>query len=281
MAATRSTLASRDVRSIRTGLPFDRRSTTSCARKSRSSSRSAAFSRAARAAHVFGTVEWRKLPMESIGPYSLDSELGRGAMGAVFRGFDPAIGRAVAIKIIRLDQFATANEKADLKLRFAREAAAAGKLSHPNIVTVYHLGEQGDTQYLVLELVEGWSLEETLSNWKASRPQDRDCHPVPGGWRSRLRPRRRHRSSRCEACQYSRPPGRKGQNHRFRNCEDPLSDRHQDRLHHGNTGLYGAGTDHELQSERAGRSVLFGRDCLSDAQRTDALYRRHRSGLDL
>jgi serine/threonine protein kinase len=52
--------------------------------------------------------------MDSIGPYRLDSELGYGAMGVVFRGFDQAIGRAVAIKVIRLDQFATANEKAEL-----------------------------------------------------------------------------------------------------------------------------------------------------------------------
>jgi len=91
-------------------------------------------------------------------------------MGVVFRGFDPAIGRAVAIKLIQLNQFATATEKAELKLRLAREAAAAGKLSHPNIVTVYQLAEQGDLQYLVLELVEGRSLEKALSS---GIPQDR------------------------------------------------------------------------------------------------------------
>lgn len=108
--------------------------------------------------------------MQSIGPYRLDSELGHGAMGVVFRGFDPVIGRAVAIKIVRMDQFATADEKAELRLRFVREATAAGKLSHPNIVTVYHLGEQSDLQYLALELVEGWSLEKALSN---GIPQDR------------------------------------------------------------------------------------------------------------
>jgi len=102
--------------------------------------------------------------MEFIGPYRLDSELGHGAMGVVFRGFDLAIGRAVAIKIIKFNQFATPSEKAELKLRFTREATAAGKLSHPNIVTVYHLGEQSDVQYLVLELVDGWSLENALSN---------------------------------------------------------------------------------------------------------------------
>jgi len=63
-------------------------------------------------------------------------------MGRVFRGFDPAIGHALPIKTIKTDQFATANEKAELKLQFSREATAAGKLSHPNIVIVYRLGER-------------------------------------------------------------------------------------------------------------------------------------------
>jgi serine/threonine-protein kinase len=109
------------------------------------------------------------MAIESIGPFQLLEELGRGAMGVVFRGFDPAIGRPVAIKIIRADQFASPEEVSDLKLRFAREAASAGKLSHPNIVTVYHLGEEGDLQYLVLELVNGTSLEKTLLS---GQPQD-------------------------------------------------------------------------------------------------------------
>ncbi len=71
-------------------------------------------------------------------------------MGVVYRGYDPAIGRAVAIEIIRGGDDANAVEKASLKLRFAREATAAGKLSHPNIVTIYPLGEDGDMQYLVM-----------------------------------------------------------------------------------------------------------------------------------
>jgi len=66
--------------------------------------------------------------MQTIGPYQLLEELGRGAMGVVFRGFDPAVGRAVAIKVIQAGEFAGAVESAELKLRFAREAAA-GKLS--------------------------------------------------------------------------------------------------------------------------------------------------------
>ncbi len=68
-------------------------------------------------------------------------ELGRGAMGVVFRGLDPSIGRAVAIKVTRSQAFSTADENAEARLRFTREASGAGRLSHPNIVAVYQLGE--------------------------------------------------------------------------------------------------------------------------------------------
>lgn len=101
--------------------------------------------------------------IERIGPYRLDEEIGRGGMGIVYRGFDAAIGRTVAVKIIRPQQFSTAEEDAQLKLRFAREAAAAGKLSHPNIVVIYQLGEENGIQYMAMEFVAGLSLEQFLS----------------------------------------------------------------------------------------------------------------------
>jgi tetratricopeptide (TPR) repeat protein/tRNA A-37 threonylcarbamoyl transferase component Bud32 len=97
-----------------------------------------------------------------IGPYQLMEEIGRGAMGVVFRAFDPAIGRAVAIKIIRSDPFAPPLEKDELRRRFAREAGAAGRLSHPGIVTIFQLGNDGDHDYLVMELIAGQCLEQLL-----------------------------------------------------------------------------------------------------------------------
>ncbi|HTS24246.1 MAG TPA: bifunctional serine/threonine-protein kinase/formylglycine-generating enzyme family protein [Bryobacteraceae bacterium] len=109
------------------------------------------------------------MPIGTIGPYQLLEEIGRGAVGVVFRGFDPAIGRQVAIKIIQSGQYANDEERSDLKQRFAREASAAGKLSHPNIVTVFQLAEEGGAQYLVLELVSGPSLEKALA---AGQPLD-------------------------------------------------------------------------------------------------------------
>jgi eukaryotic-like serine/threonine-protein kinase len=90
-------------------------------------------------------------------------------MGVVFHGFDPAIGRPVAIKIIQTSQFASALADAEFKLRFASEAAAAGRLSHPSIVTVYQFGKERGVRYLVQELVNGHSLEQMLSN---NQPQD-------------------------------------------------------------------------------------------------------------
>jgi serine/threonine-protein kinase len=101
--------------------------------------------------------------MQTIGPYRLVKELGRGGMGVVFEAFDPAIGRTVALKVIRSQSLATAEEDAQLKLRFAREASAAGRLSHPNIVTVYQLGEHDGMQYLVMEYITGSSLEVLLA----------------------------------------------------------------------------------------------------------------------
>ena len=109
--------------------------------------------------------------MQTLGPYQLLEELGRGGMGVVFHGFDPAIGRPVAIKIIQASQFASALEDAEFKLRFAREAAAAGRLSHPSIVTIYQFGEENGVRYLVQELVNGRSLEQMLSN---NQPLDRN-----------------------------------------------------------------------------------------------------------
>jgi serine/threonine protein kinase/outer membrane protein OmpA-like peptidoglycan-associated protein len=100
--------------------------------------------------------------MESIGPFQIAEEIGRGAMGVVFRGFDPAIGRPVAIKVIRSMHLASAAENAETRLRFAREAVAAGKLSHPNIVTIYHMGDFEGSQYMAMELVNGSSLDHLL-----------------------------------------------------------------------------------------------------------------------
>ncbi len=95
--------------------------------------------------------------MRRIGRYEVQAELGRGGFGQVFRAYDPTVGRAVAIKVL------LAAEDPELLLRFRSEAAAAGKLRHRNIVTIYDFGEQDHIPYLVMEYLEGDDLERIIA----------------------------------------------------------------------------------------------------------------------
>jgi serine/threonine-protein kinase len=99
-------------------------------------------------------------PPASLGRYKILKELGRGAMGLVYLGKDPTIQRFVAIKTMRLDQLDEPDKVQEVKARFFREAESAGRLSHPNIVTIYDAGEQDELGYIAMELVEGQSLKE-------------------------------------------------------------------------------------------------------------------------
>ncbi|MGH8016279.1 MAG: serine/threonine protein kinase, partial [Candidatus Zixiibacteriota bacterium] len=94
--------------------------------------------------------------------YQVTGILGRGAMGQVYKGTDPAINRPLALKTIRLDFLSDPSELEELKERLHREAQAAGKLSHPNIVTIYDAGSEGDLQYIAMEYLEGRTLESMI-----------------------------------------------------------------------------------------------------------------------
>lgn len=109
--------------------------------------------------------------MEQIGRYRIVAELGRGAMGVVYRALDPAIGRTVALKTIRLAEFVDPVEQARLRERLLREARAAGVLSHPNIVTVYDVGEEQGLAWIAMEYVAGPTLEQVLSRPEALKPE--------------------------------------------------------------------------------------------------------------
>src|SRR5204863_4579648 len=92
------------------------------------------------------------------GRFQVEKELGKGAMGVVYLGKDPKIGREVAIKTLALTQEFEADEIAGVKERFFREAETAGKLAHPNIVTIYDAGEEHDYCYIAMELLKGGDL---------------------------------------------------------------------------------------------------------------------------
>ena len=96
------------------------------------------------------------------GRYRILEPLGRGAMGTVYKGEDPTIDRLIALKTIRLDFFASEDEIKELKERLIREAQAAGRLSHPNIVAIYDVGEEGGLQYSAMEYLEGYPLEKLV-----------------------------------------------------------------------------------------------------------------------
>jgi serine/threonine protein kinase len=100
--------------------------------------------------------------MDQIGRYKILGEVGRGAMGVVYRAQDPAIGRIVAIKTIRLGDLVDPAERTKLRDRLMREAQSAGILSHPGIVTIYDVGEQDGLAYISMEYVDGPTLERMV-----------------------------------------------------------------------------------------------------------------------
>src|SRR5262245_13663575 len=109
--------------------------------------------------------------MQQLGRYEIVAELGRGAMGAVFRARDPKIDRTVAIKTIAIPG-ASSQDAEHFRERFFREAEAAGRLSHPGIVTIFDVGEEPVTRspYIVMEYVKGQTLDQLLQ---------KDDHKLP------------------------------------------------------------------------------------------------------
>ena len=99
---------------------------------------------------------------ERLGKYPITGVLGEGAMGVVYKAFDPGIQRPVAIKTIR-KQLINDEDGASFAARFRNEAQAVGRMSHPGIVSIYEYGEEGDTTYIAMEFVEGKNLSQILA----------------------------------------------------------------------------------------------------------------------
>jgi eukaryotic-like serine/threonine-protein kinase len=93
-----------------------------------------------------------------LGRYEIEKELGKGAMGIVYLGKDPKINRVVAIKTMNLSQEFEDDELDEVKERFFREAETAGRLTHPNIVTIYDVGEEHDLAFISMEFLDGHDL---------------------------------------------------------------------------------------------------------------------------
>lgn len=100
----------------------------------------------------------QQLEKPMLGRYQVEKELGKGAMGIVYMGKDPKIGRTVAIKTMSLSQEFEPDELVSVKERFFREAETAGRLTHPNIVSIYDAGEEHDLAYIAMEFIKGHDL---------------------------------------------------------------------------------------------------------------------------
>jgi eukaryotic-like serine/threonine-protein kinase len=112
---------------------------------------------------------------ETLGRYRIEAIIGQGAMGVVYRAFDPVIDRWVALKVVRLPFAATAEERTLAEQRFLREASLAGNLSHPNTVVVHDFGwdETYDVPFIALEYLEGRTLTDVIAN--GPRPDWREA----------------------------------------------------------------------------------------------------------
>ncbi len=109
--------------------------------------------------------------LSSIGRYEITGTLGFGATGAVYKAFDPVIKRELAIKTIRLDVPPQSPQRAPFIERFYQEARISGTLSHPNIVTLFDIGEENGMPFLALEYIEGETLSEILDDGSRFEPE--------------------------------------------------------------------------------------------------------------
>jgi serine/threonine protein kinase len=116
----------------------------------------------------YTTITTKDVLIKKLGRYEILSELGKGAMGIVYKAVDPLIDRTVAIKTINLNL--SGDEIAGFVERFNREAKSAGRLNHPNIVTIYDVGRADDTAFIAMEHLEGQELKEIIASKEKLQP---------------------------------------------------------------------------------------------------------------
>src|SRR3954465_3283652 len=108
---------------------------------------------------------------ETIGRYQVQASIGYGAMGAVYKAFDPLIKRTLAIKTIRLDIPRNSPQYRSFIERFYHEARISGTLSHPNIVPLFDIGEENGLPYLAMEFVEGQTIANMVESGQRFKPE--------------------------------------------------------------------------------------------------------------
>jgi predicted Ser/Thr protein kinase len=119
-----------------------------------------------------GAVSQGQLPLDHVGKYRILGILGKGGMGIVYKGLDPDIERDVAVKTIRFDTSPDGPAKEEMLNRVIREAKAAGHLTHPNIITIYDVIRERDLTFIVMQYVDGQSLQALIESGKSFSPQE-------------------------------------------------------------------------------------------------------------
>ncbi len=102
------------------------------------------------------------MDIKKFGRYEIEGVLGQGAMGIVYKGVDPKIGRVVALKTLKPGADLSPDQLTEFKNRFSREAQSAGRLTHPNIVTIYDVGEDEGVSFIAMEFVKGKPLDDLI-----------------------------------------------------------------------------------------------------------------------
>ena len=204
---------------------------------------------------------------EKIGKYEILSELGRGAMGTVYKARDPVLDREVAIKTMSEELLADQ----EMRERFFREAKSAAQLQHINIVTIYELGkiEVGDgveKPFIAMELLEGYRSRRSRRSATAHAPRGQDRSGGPDVPRPRLRSQARGHPSRRQAGKRSGSPRRHREDPRFRHrLAERLHDEDKDRFGDGDAYVHGSGADQRRAGGPTepicGRGAAFSTSC--------------------
>ena len=105
------------------------------------------------------------MEQQQLGHYALVREAGRGGMSVVYEARDARIGRRVAVKVVTVPAHMTPVQREAMLARLGREARAIARLSHPNIVSIYDVGEEADRHFLVMEYLDGQTLRDRLDRW--------------------------------------------------------------------------------------------------------------------
>ena len=181
--------------------------------------------------------------VQTLGKYEIRGTLGRGAMGIVYDGWDPRIERRVAIKAVRLPEHPDPDTEDEIA-RFRREAQAAGRLTHPNIVGVYDYGETSDLAYIVMEFVDGTTLKALLDKQERFAVAEirRIMHDLLTGLQ--VQPRQRGRASRHQAGQHHADQRPAGEDRRFRDRPDREQQHDPGRHRAGDARLHVTGAVH-------------------------------------